>query len=73
MNKLAELRATQGLTVRELSEKSGVSPTTINRLEKGHIKSHAVTIGRLAKALGVELATLREFIVEAKTTSSNLS
>lgn len=69
MNKLAELRAIQGLTVRELAEKSGVSPTTINRLEKGHIKSHAVTIGRLAKALSVELTILHEFIVTEKTTA----
>ena len=62
MNKLAELRATAGLTVRQLAEESKVSPTTINRLERGKIKSHPVTIGRLARILGVSLADLAEFI-----------
>jgi len=62
MNKLTELRAKRGLTVRQLAEESKVSPTTINRLEKGHVKSHPVTIGRLAGVLGVELSDLTEFI-----------
>ncbi len=62
MNKLTEHRVTQGLTVRQLAEVSKVSPTTINRLEMGKIKSHPVTIGRLAKALKIPLAELTEFI-----------
>lgn len=58
MNELAELRISQGLTVRQLAEKSGVSQTTITRLENGLIKSHPVTLGRLARALGVEFTRL---------------
>jgi transcriptional regulator with XRE-family HTH domain len=55
------------LTVRDLAEKSKVSPTTINRLEKGHIKSSMVTLGRLANALGVDVTELYELAENPKT------
>lgn len=66
MNKLLQLRLKAKLTVRELSEKSDVSPTTITRLENNALKSHPLTIAKLADALGAELTDLTEFITDPK-------
>lgn len=65
MNKLAQLRVKKKLTVRQLAELAGVSTTTINRLELGYIKSHALTIGKIAEALDVDILELAELIEES--------
>lgn len=57
-NVLKNKRVGKGLTVRQLSEKSGVDKTTISELENGKRKAYPVTLGRLAKAL--ELADWTE-------------
>lgn len=67
MNKLAYWRSTRGLTVRELAEKSKVSPTTINNIEQGYLKSHSSTIGKLANALEIDLTELAELIAGPKS------
>ena len=41
------------MTVRELSERSGVSEDTITKIENGHRKGRSMTLRKLAKALGV--------------------
>ena len=66
MNKLLELRLKAKLTVKELAEKAEISPTTITRLENNALKSHPITIAKLADALGVELHELKEFIADPK-------
>lgn len=60
MNKLAYWRAKRRLTIRDLARKSGVGIATISRLESGRIKSHLVTLDKLACALEIELAELAE-------------
>lgn len=53
MNRLKELREEAMMTVRELSERSGVSEDTITKIENGHRKGRSMTLRKLAKALGV--------------------
>lgn len=53
-------RATAAMTVRELSKASKVATSTINKIEKGHTKPNLVTIGKLAKVLGVKVSDLVE-------------
>jgi transcriptional regulator with XRE-family HTH domain len=67
LNRLSYWRAKRELTVRELAEKTKLSPTTINRLENGHIKSTVVTLGRLANALDIDVTELAELAEHPKT------
>lgn len=69
MNKLAVLRARSGLTLRALGEKAGVSQTTISRLETGKIKSSLITLGKLAKALEVDVTELADLAENPNTSA----
>lgn len=46
-NKIKELRKEQGLTQKELAEKSGVARTIINQLETG--KKELITVNTMIK------------------------
>jgi transcriptional regulator with XRE-family HTH domain len=52
--KLRELRERQALSLRELSELSGVNYNAIWRIEVGRTGAQPRTVRRLATALGVE-------------------
>jgi transcriptional regulator with XRE-family HTH domain len=54
--RLAELRERRALTLRELSDMSGVAADTINQIELGHRKARPSTLRKLAKALNVEVS-----------------
>ncbi len=56
MERLAELRESQALTLRDLAERSGVDANTINQVELGHRKPRPSTLRKLAKALDIEVA-----------------
>ncbi len=58
-DRLRELREEALLTVRELSELSGVSEDTITKIENGHRIARSKTIKKLARGLGVEPRELR--------------
>ncbi len=60
MERLAELRETQALTLRDLAERSGVDANTINQVELGHRKPRPSTLRKLAKALDVDVRELFE-------------
>ena len=51
---LRQTRYRRGLSIRDLSEKSGVKNTTISELENERRGAQARTLRSLAKALGVE-------------------
>ena len=53
MEKLKRLREDRALSLRELSEASGVSHTTIWEHERGKEGAHPRTVRLLAEALGV--------------------
>ena len=55
---LRELRQSKGLSQRELGRRAGVSPGTIYRNECGLRGAYAVTVQKLASALGVSPADL---------------
>ena len=52
--RLRELRERQALSLRELSELSGVNYNSIWRIEAGRTGAKPKTVRRLADALGVE-------------------
>lgn len=56
--RLRELRERRALSLRELSELSGVSYNAIWRIEVGRTGAQPRTVRRLAEALGVEPAQL---------------
>jgi len=58
VDRLAELRESQALTLRDLAERSGVDANTINQVELGHRKPRPSTLRKLAKALNVEVSDL---------------
>ncbi len=60
MERLAELRESQALTLRDLAERSGVDANTINQVELGHRKARPSTLRKLAKALDVDVRELFE-------------
>ena len=57
---LREARQDAGLTLRELSEASGVPLATISKLELGRRGAVGKTTRALAQALGVEVRELRQ-------------
>ena len=46
------------LTQQELADRAGIGLNTLNRIERDHAEPHFRTIRKLAKALGVEPASL---------------
>ena len=58
--RLRELREEQVLSLRELEERSGVSYSTIWRIEDGRQGAHPRTVRKLAAALGVPPSELTE-------------
>jgi repressor LexA len=58
MERLAELRERHALTLRELSEMSGVAADTINQIELGHRRPRPSTLRKLARALDVNVKEL---------------
>jgi transcriptional regulator with XRE-family HTH domain len=60
MNKIKKLRSEKGLTLKELSEKADIGIASIARLEAGG-KAYSSTLGKIARALEVDLAELMEF------------
>ena len=63
MTKLQYWRIEKGMTREELGEKSGLSGTTVMRIERGDAAAENVRIGtlaNLAKALNVKLTDIIE-------------
>src|SRR5215217_4599146 len=73
MNRLKEFREEAMMTVRELSERSGVSEDTITKIENGHRKGRGMTLRKLARALGVKLHQLSPEHFERTTNAETKS
>lgn len=56
--KIHELREQRGLTLRQLSEKADVSPSTIQKIEKNLISPTLGTVLRIARGLGISIESL---------------
>ena len=61
ISKLVLARANDGLSIEELSQKSGVGRSTIMRIESGKVEPRLATAGKIAKALG---KTIEDFVRE---------
>lgn len=55
---LREIRRSRGLTQRELARLAGTSPHTVLHLESGRRGAYAITVRKLAAALGISSAEL---------------
>ncbi len=60
MRKLRRIRAEKGLTMDTLEERTGVSKRTISEIERGKRTPQALTLAKLAGALGVHIDELLE-------------
>lgn len=58
--RLRGLRRKQGLSIRTLAAKSGLSANTLSLIENGHTSPSVHTLQLLARGLGVSLSTLFE-------------
>lgn len=67
--RLAALRAERGWSLDELAERSGISRTTLSRLERGETSPTAALLGRLCTAYG---RTMSRLIAEAEAEPARL-
>jgi transcriptional regulator with XRE-family HTH domain len=58
IEKLIFARLRSVMTTRELSKASGVSTSTINKIEKGYVVPNPITISKLAVALNIPIEEL---------------
>ncbi len=58
MNRLKKYRGLRGITLRELAEKTGLNPKTISFIENDRQKATIVSIGKLARALDINIEEL---------------
>jgi transcriptional regulator with XRE-family HTH domain len=61
---LRELRRQRGLTLEALAYLAEVDPATISRVERGLVIPQRHTVVRLARALGISIARLRNMLAE---------
>lgn len=62
-DEISNVRKKRGLTLRQLSEMTGVSITTIHRIEKGQVSPRADTVAKLGSSLGLKLSFPKEKVV----------
>ena len=58
--RIKALRLERGLQQRQLAEKSGLTPSMVSQIESGRLTPSLHTLGKLAGALGVPIASLFE-------------
>jgi transcriptional regulator with XRE-family HTH domain len=58
--RIKALRAERGLQQRQLAEKAGLTPSMVSQIESGRLTPSLPTLGKLAAALGVPIASLFE-------------
>ncbi len=66
-NRIHQLRRARGLSLRDLSKRSRLSPNAISRIERGTSSPTVTTLHQLATALDVDIVTLFEAAPEAST------
>jgi transcriptional regulator with XRE-family HTH domain len=58
--RIKSLRAERGLQQRQLAEKAGMTPSMVSQIESGRLTPSLPTLGKLAAALSVPIASLFE-------------
>jgi transcriptional regulator with XRE-family HTH domain len=64
--RIRALRQERQLQQRQLAEKSGLTPSLVSQIESGKLTPSLHTLGRLAGALGVSIASLFEATSDGK-------
>ena len=59
-DRIKALRAERQLQQRQLAEKAGLTPSMVSQIESGRLTPSLHTVGKLAGALGVSIASLFE-------------
>jgi transcriptional regulator with XRE-family HTH domain len=59
-DRIKALRAERQLQQRQLAEKAGLTPSMVSQIESGRLSPSLNTVGKLAGALGVPIASLFE-------------
>lgn len=59
-NKIRFIRNYKGISLEELSEKCGIDPAPLSKLERGETNPTIMTLYRIAQGLNVELAEIIE-------------
>ena len=57
-NPVAAFRSRSGITLRDLSERTGVTASYLSEIERGLKPGSAATLSRIAKALGTTVDSL---------------
>lgn len=63
---LRDLRKQEGLTIQEASQRSGVSPAVISKLERNQTRAEMETLFRLSRTMGINVADLMT-LAESRT------
>ena len=64
--KLRELRQQRLMTQREVAERSGITVTTLSRIENGKVIPTFKTIRNLAEVFGISPQEMREIVASAQ-------
>ena len=70
IEKLVKTRIGQGISQRELAQRTGIQQPTIARMEKVKVIPRLDTIARIAVCLGVEIAAEEKTVTEYSPTSA---
>ena len=73
METVKRIRTMRGMNQVDLAKASGVSQNTISEIETGRREARPATLGKLARALGVDIADFFEEPTYAKKARSPLS
>lgn len=70
---LRDIRETQDISARQLSDDSGISPAMISRIESGQVSPSIATMAALSDALEVPLASLFRDVASQRTDFTHVS
>lgn len=62
LNNIAEIRKKKGLTVRQLEYKTGISKSTLSRLENNETKLYLELLEKISKALDCRVQDLFDIV-----------
>lgn len=62
LNNIAEIRKKKGLTVRQLEYKTGISKSTLSRLENNEMKLYLELLEKIARALNCNVQDLFDIV-----------
>lgn len=62
VNNIAEIRKKKGLTVRQLEYKTGISKSTLSRIENNETKLYLELLEKIAKALDCRVQDLFDIV-----------